>query len=233
MDDIRSRAVEEAKAFADAGCDGVLVENYGDAPFWPDRVEPHTLTCMATIVTDVVAAIAIPVGVNVLRNDAKGAIAVAAASGARFVRVNVHTGVCVADQGLLEGRAADTLRYRASLRAEVSVFADVHVKHAAPLGESDVRRLAADAAYRGLADALIVSGAATGAATSMEEVATVRQAVPDRPVLVGSGVTVADAAALWSVADGLIVGTSVKVDGRTTNPIDPDRLARLMQAIGR
>ncbi|MBN1344402.1 MAG: BtpA/SgcQ family protein [Phycisphaerae bacterium] len=230
---IGERAVEEARMLADAGCDGVMVENFGDVPFFAERVEPHTLTAMAVIVAEIRGAVAVPIGVNVLRNDARGALAVAAAAGGRFIRVNVHTGVYVADQGLIEGRAAETLRYRRELAADVAVFADVHVKHASPLGASDLAVAAEDAAYRGLADALIVSGPTTGRATSIEDVRTVKRAVPDRPVLVGSGVSAENVAELWELADGVIIGSSLKVDGVTTNPIDPDRLDAFMHAVGR
>src|SRR5207245_839512 len=99
-----------------------------------------------------------PVGVNVLRNDACAALGIAATVGAAFIRVNVHSGVAASDQGILEGRAAETLRLRDALGVPVAIWADVHVKHARPLDSEDVARAAEDAVERGLADAILVSG---------------------------------------------------------------------------
>lgn len=230
---IRARAVDEARLLADAGFDGVIVENFGDAPFLAGTVEPHTIAAMAVIVSDIRQAVPIPVGVNVLRNDACGALAVAAQAGGRFIRVNVHTGVYATDQGTIEGRAAETLRYRRQLAADVVLFADVHVKHATPLSQPDLALAAEEAAYRGLADALIVSGSTTARETNLTDLRTVRAAVPDRPVLVGSGASLENAAALWAEADGIIVGSCLKTDGKTTNPIDPRRVADFVRSLGR
>jgi len=232
MPAIRSRALDEARQLADAGFDGLIIENFGDAPFLPSDVEPHTLTAMAVIVADVCRSVDIPVGVNVLRNDARGALAVSVATGAAFIRVNVHTGVYATDQGLIEGRAAQTLRYRRHLACPTAIFADVHVKHAAPLGPSDLAIAAEETAYRGLADALIVTGTTTGRATSLDDLRTVKSAVPDRPVLVGSGATPETVAELLRIADGVIVGTCLKRDGLTVNPPDPDRVRRFARAAG-
>jgi membrane complex biogenesis BtpA family protein len=230
---VRKRAVDEATMLVDGGFDGLIIENFGDVPFFTGAVEPHTLTAMALIVADVCQTVSVPVGVNVLRNDARGAMAVAAMAGGRFIRVNVHTGVYATDQGVIEGQAAQTLRYRDQLATDVAIFADVHVKHASPLSDSGLALAAAETAYRGLADALIVTGPITARATCLDDVRTVKQAVPDRPVLVGSGVSADNAAACLSDADGVIVGSSLKVDGVTTNPIDPDRVAKLMRVLNR
>ena len=124
-----ARAVEEARILSEEGMDGVMVENYGDIPFHPGAVPPETVAAMAVVVRAVMEAVEVPVGVNVLRNDAHGALAVAAATGARFIRVNVHTGAMWTDQGLIQGRAHETLRLRRTLAPGVAILADVLVKH--------------------------------------------------------------------------------------------------------
>jgi hypothetical protein len=226
FDTVIQHALLDAHALEEGGADGIIVENFGDAPFHK-YVEAHTTAAMAIVVREVVRAVSVPVGVNVLRNDAKAAMAIAATAGAQFIRVNVHTGAMVTDQGILEGRADETLRYRKILDAEVKIFADVFVKHAAPLGEQTLEQAAKDTAYRGLADALIVSGAGTGEATDLDDVRRVKAAVSDVPIFVGSGVNAGNVAEILSVADGVIVGTSLKVDGKVENPVDVERVRKL------
>ncbi len=176
----------------------------------------------------------IPLGVNVLRNDACAALAIATVAGADFIRVNVHAGAMVTDQGIVEGRAAETLRERARLGSSTLIFADVAVKHAAQLGANvPIEELAEEAYERGLVDAVIVTGAGTGKQTSRDDVARVRRALPDAPVLAGSGVTVDDVAGVARIADGAIVGTALKEDGRVTNPVDNARATAFFAACPR
>jgi hypothetical protein len=229
---ILEAALEDAKVLEAGGMDGCLVENYGDAPFTPGAVDPGTVASMAAVVAELRRVTALPVGVNVLKNDARAALAVAAATGASFIRVNIHVGAVVADQGIIQGDAYGTLRYRRMLAADVKIFADVLAKHGAPLAPLDVEQEARDAAYRGLADALIVSGKGTGEPTDLARLRTVRQAVPDRPVLVGSGATPETVQRLLEVADGVIVGTSIKRDGKLANSVDPARVEALVRAAG-
>lgn len=233
MEAVLERAVADARALHRAGFDACLVENLGDAPFSPGSADPATVAAMAVVVAAVRAAVPCPVGVNVLKTDARAALAVAAATGAAFVRVNVHVGAVVGDQGLLQGDAYGTLRYRRLLGTATRLLVDVGGKHAVPLAPVDLGQVARDAAYRGLADVLVVSGAATGEETPLEDVRRVRAAVPDRPLLVGSGVTPETVAELLAVADGAIVGTWIKQDGRTANPVDPARAAALVAAARR
>ncbi|HHX39645.1 MAG TPA: BtpA/SgcQ family protein [Armatimonadetes bacterium] len=233
MEAVLERALADARAWAEGGASALLVENYGDVPFHPESVEPHTIAAMTLAVAAVREATALPVGVNVLRNDARAALGIAAATGARFIRVNVHTGAMVTDQGLLQGRAHETLRLRRSLGAPVLLFADLLVKHAVPLGEAPLEQAAHDGFERGLADALVVSGIATGQPTPLADVRRVKDALPEAPLLVGSGVTSESIAGLLRVADGVIVGSSAKVDGRAENPVDMDRARALIQAAGR
>ena len=230
MDELTRAALDDARALADGGADALLVENYGDVPFAAGRVDAATVAGMAVVIAELRKAVPLPIGVNVLKTDALSALAVAAATGARFIRVNVHVGAVVADQGLLQSNAHDTLRYRRLLGADVKILADVQAKHGVPLAPVPIEQEARDCVSRGLADGLVVSGAATGEPTPMGDVKRVRGAVADMPLLVGSGVTVETVAELLSVADGVIVGTAVKRDGRLANPVDPERVRRLVQA---
>lgn len=230
MDEVTRAALDDARALADGGADALLVENYGDVPFAAGRVDAGTVAGMAVVIVELRKAVPLPIGVNVLKTDALSALAVAAATGARFIRVNVHVGAVVADQGLLQSNAHDTLRYRRLLGADIKILADVQAKHGVPLAPVPIEQEARDCVSRGLADGLVVSGAATGEPTPMGDFKRVRGAVADVPLLVGSGVTAETVAELLSVADGVIVGTAVKRDGRLANPVDPERVRHLVQA---
>jgi membrane complex biogenesis BtpA family protein len=225
------RAVDDARALADGGADAIMVENFFDVPFAKEAVPPHTVAAMTLAVRAVRAAVALPIGVNVLRNDARTALAIAHLCGARFVRINVFIGAAVTDQGIIEGAARAAVLYRKELGADVALWADVCVKHAAQLGEADIATAARDAVHRGLADALIVSGAATGSSTSLEDARRVKAAVPTTPLLIGSGLDAESAATLLAHADGAIVGTSIKRDGRVEAPVELSRVRALRLAM--
>jgi membrane complex biogenesis BtpA family protein len=230
LDAVIDRAVRDAERLNEAGFAAVMVENFGDVPFFSDEVPAETVAALTRLVTEVRTATTLPVGVNVLRNDGRAALGIAAATGARFVRVNVHTGAMWTDQGLVTGQAAETLRLRSAIAPGVAILADVHVKHAVPPVGSTVEQSASDAWHRGLADALIATGPATGAATGREDVAAIRRAVPDAPIIAGSGVTGATVADTLAVADAVIVGTSIMHDGKPGSGIDADRARSFAQA---
>jgi uncharacterized protein len=225
-------ALRDARALRDGGCDAMAFENFGDRPFFKDGVPGETVAALTRVIAEVVAEVALPFGVNVLRNDAASAIAIAAATGATFIRVNIHTGAMLTDQGIIEGRAAETLRKRLALAPEVLIFADHMVKHAVPLVGVDEVQAAKDLRHRGFADGIIISGAETGAEPDRGRFVAAREALPDVPILIGSGLTAANATA-FANADGAIVGTSIKIDGRVDAPVDPDRVARLVAAFKR
>ena len=232
MERVVAAALDDARALVEGGMDALLVENYGDAPFTPARVEPATVAGLAVVAREIRRALPqAPLGINVLKNDARAALAIACAVGARFIRVNVHAGAVLADQGVVHSDAYGTLRDRRLLGVDIAIFADVGGKHAVPLAPVDLEQHARDLTHRGLADGLVVSGHATGAATPIEDLKRVRSAVPDVPLLVGSGVTPETAAELLSVADALIVGTAVKRDGDVGAPVDPERVRRLVSAV--
>ncbi len=223
-------AVADATTLAAAGFDGVMVENFGDAPFFADDVPKVTVAAMTKAV-DAVTASGLPIGVNVLRNDALAALSIAAATGAALIRVNVLSGSMFTDQGELTGKAAEVARLRAAICPDVAVMADVFVKHATPPAGVALVEATRDLAERGGADAIIVSGAATGAAADIDELAIVADAT-SLPVYVGSGVTADSVAATLKIADGVIVGTATKPSGQIGAPVDADLAAAIIRAAG-
>jgi hypothetical protein len=228
---VRERAPRDAESLAKGGVDGIIVENLGDAPFYPGRVPAHTTAALAVIVSEVRSlAGSLPVGVNVLRNDGLSALAIAVAAGASFVRVNVLCGARVADQGILEGIAHDLLRERARLLAEdVAILADVAVKHSAPLAPIPFAQEVEDTLHRGKADALVVTGEGTGKAADLALVREAKAAAGSSPVFVGSGVTLDTVRDVLRLADGVIVGTWLKEEGAVERPVDPARTRAFME----
>ena len=224
-------ALADARAYERGGAHAIIIENFGDVPFTKSSVGPETIATMAVVGSAIAGAVKLPIGFNVLRNDAAAALALCAACGGRFMRVNVHSGAMLTDQGLIEGDAFNTLRYRERVAPGAEIFADVHVKHAVPLGDWTLEDAAHDTVQRGLADALIVSGVGTGQAADLGEVERVRRACPKTKLLLGSGVTVTNVKDYLRFADGVIVGSSLKKDGKLANPVDPKRVAALLKAM--
>jgi len=231
--EIRDRMLRDVEALAAGGrgVDGILLENFGDAPFHPGPVPAHVVARMSVLVSEARRHTDLPLGVNVLRNDAVGALSVADAAGARFVRVNVWTGARVTDQGILEGKAHEVLRLRRALGSRVRVFADVDVKHSAPVTPRPLEEEARETAGRGRADALVVTGPATGSPPEAERILEVRDAVPPTPVVVGSGVTPGAAPALVRASDGLIVGSALQQEGGPGRPVEAERVRHLMDGV--
>ena len=227
--EVLDAALADARALDEGGVDAIMIENYGDVPFRKRGAEPHTIAAMTLAAMEARRITAKPLGINVLRNDPLAALGIAAVCGAMMIRVNVHTGAMLTDQGIIEGDASGTLDYRTKLRSGTAILADVHVKHAAPLAPIPIEVAAADAVERGLADALIVTGSRTGSGADIAELRAVRGAV-ERPVLVGSGVTDRTIGELLRECDGAIVGSWLKVDGDVSRPVDLERVKRLMDA---
>ena len=232
MQAVIDHALRDAETLAEGGADGLIVENLGDAPF-DITVEPHVTAALAVVAHAVRQRLgdALAVGVNALRNDPMAALGAAAASGAGFVRVNVHVGTMVTDQGIIEGRPRSSLLYRQRVAPDVALIADVLVKHAAPLVDYDLEQLARDTARRGGADALVVTGSGTGRPTDLGRVRAVRAAVPEIPVWVGSGTTLESAPEVGRTAHGAIVGTALHRDADLRAPLDVERVRAMADAL--
>jgi membrane complex biogenesis BtpA family protein len=184
---------------------------------------------MTRIAVEVRKRFHLPLGINVLRNDALAALSIAAAADAQFIRVNILSGARLTDQGIIQGQAHELLRLQRQLEAQaVKILADVDVKHSAPLAARPLEEETADLVQRGGADGLVVSGSATGQPTSRNDFTTVKQAAAGRSVFVGSGISAANVASFVGLADGLIVGSSLKANGDVHQPVDPLRVKELM-----
>ena len=227
------RAEQEVTALAAGGVDGVIVENFFDAPFTKNQVDPAVVSAMTLIVQRLMNLVTLPVGINVLRNDAQSAIAIATCVHAQFIRVNVLTGVMATDQGLIEGQAHQLLRYRRELGSDVKILADVLVKHARPLGSPNLTTAVQETIERGLADGVILSGWATGSPPTLEDLELASAAANGTPVFIGSGANWENISTLMQAADGVIVSSSLKRRGRIEQPIDPIRVSQFVEAARR
>ena len=228
--EIVEQAAEEARQYRDAGFHGLAIENMHDRPYLKGTVGPEITAAMTAVGHEVRRASELPVGVQVLAGANREALAVAQACEAAFVRVEGFVFAHVADEGLIESSAGELLRYRRAIGADaIRVFADVKKKHSAHAVTADIDLVeTARAAEFFLADGVIVTGPATGRAARAEEVRAVRDAV-GVPTLVGSGVDVGNLHQ-FADADALIVGSSVKRDGRWSSQLDPARAAALARA---
>ncbi|WP_016953327.1 photosystem I biogenesis protein BtpA [Anabaena sp. PCC 7108] len=227
------RAEQEATALASGGVDGIIVENFFDAPFTKNQVDPAVVSAMTVVVQRIQNLVTLPIGLNVLRNDGKSAMAIASCVKAQFIRVNVLTGVMATDQGLIEGEAYQLLRYRRELGSDVKIFADVLVKHARPLSSPNLTVAVKDTIERGLADAVILSGWATGSPPDLEDLELACEAAAGTPVFIGSGANWENIDTLMQAANGVIVSSSLKRHGRIEQPIDPIRVSQFVESAHR
>lgn len=224
-------AVAEAAKLQAGKVSAIEIENYLDASYFPGTVGPELVAAMSIIANEVRKTVSLPVGICILA-DPIASIAVAHSVGAQFIRATFFTEASVDVSGLVLGRPHEILRYRKFLDPSVKIFADVHIKHSAPLAPRPIEQSAYDAAYF-LADAIIISGKHTGFPTSVADVRAVKQAVSDVPILIGSGLRPDSIDELLSIADGAIVGSTFKIDGKAENCVDPKRVDQMMAAVER
>jgi len=232
MAEIEDRALSDARALKEGGADAVLIENMADLPYLNGRVDPETVAAFAVAAKGVVReAAGLPCGAQILAGANREALGVAIATGLSFIRAEGFAYGHVADEGWIQASAGTLLRARAALRSEVKIWADVKKKHSAHAVTADVPigEFAHGTLFCG-ADAVIVTGVATGKPASLEHVREVREAVEDAPVVVGSGVDPAQAKALAALCDAVIVGTWIKEGGDWRNPVEKARVAQLKAA---
>jgi membrane complex biogenesis BtpA family protein len=230
MDHIVDAARQDLEVLQAGGVDAVMFCNENDRPYVLEAT-PETVAAMAYVVGRLKDAVRVPFGVDILW-DPVAAVALAHAVGARFVR-EVFTGTYDSDMGLWSGRAAEALRLRARLGAngQIRLLFNVSAEFAAPLGQRPVSQVARSVMFSSLADAICVSGPMTGEQVSVSDLAAVKEAVGDLPVFVNTGLRPENVAANFQYADGAIVGTALKREGRTFNPVDPDRVMALMDVV--
>lgn len=229
-----NRAVAEARLLVELGVDGLIVENMHDFPCVHERDQgPEVAAFMTRVATEVKRhARRVPVGVQVLFQANRTALAVALASGCDFVRCEGWTHAHVSDKGIAESSAGTTLRYRRAIGAgRIPVFADIQKKHAshawtADLSVADLAR----AAELHRADGLIVTGAATAGEPAADDLRAVREAT-DLPVVIGSGLRADNFEDFVDLADGFIVGSALKEGGRWDAPVCEKRVRQLIGAV--
>ena len=222
---IYERGLADARAYAEAGFDGLIVENHGDIPFSkPEDIGPETAAHMAVVTDRIARETGLPLGINVLANAALHALAIAAAADAKFVRVNQWANAYVANEGFIEGAAAKAMRYRSQLRApEIRIFADAHVKHGAHAIVQDrpVAELVKDVEFFN-ADVVIATGQRTGHTADLDYMRGIKAAT-SLPTLVGSGVTPENVRDILGIVNGVIVASALKAEGVWWNAVEPAR----------
>lgn len=234
MDAIYDACMRDAEALIEGGMHGLIVENHGDVPFSkPEDIGPETAAFMSVVTDRIARATGVPLGINVLANAPIPAFAIAVAGGAKFIRVNQWANAYVANEGFMEGRAAEAMRYRSLLRAEhVAVFADSHVKHGAHAITADrsIAELTRDLAFFD-ADGVIATGQRTGNSATLEEIDEIAAATK-LPLLVGSGVDKNNIVDILARTNGVIVASSLKHGGVWWNPVDIERVREFCAAAG-
>ena len=218
---------QDLEALQSAGVDGVLFCNEADLPYQL-QVGHEITAAMASVIGQVRGDVRVPFGVNILW-DPIASLAVARATGARFIR-EVLTGVYESDLGMIEPNIGEISAYRTAIGGdEIALFDNVAPEFASAIGSRTVAQRARGAAYMRM-DAVLISGPAAGVPFEMSDLQQAKEAVPDTPVIANTGVRAERIAEIFAVADGAIVGTSLKLDGDTWKPVDPDRANRLMEA---
>jgi uncharacterized protein len=234
MQTIIDHALRDAEALAEGGCHGLIVENMWDIPFRAGpHIQPESIAAQAVVARAVRERINLPMGINLVHNGGVALLGIAIASGADFIRVCMFTGAGVWDAGSWdEGCAADLLRRRKELHAEqIKIFADVDKKHSVRFPGIDLATHIEWTRFFG-ADALIISGRMTGDAPDLEKVREARRLAGNTPILLGSGTDERNIGAFMEVADGAIVGSSIKANGEIANPVDAERVRRFVREAG-
>lgn len=221
-------AKRDAEALQEGGIDAVMFGNEGDRPY-RTHVGPETVATVAAAVTAVAPLLSVPFGVDVLW-DPMATLAVAKATGARFAR-EVFTGLFGGDLGLWNTAAGDLFQYRRAIDAtDVRLLFTINAEFAAPVASRPLADVARSVAFSSLPDALCISGPITGSPAPLEELRAAKAAVAETPVFANTGVRRETVADTLAIADGCIVGTALKVDGITWNPVDPARVRALISA---
>ncbi|HDS09517.1 MAG TPA: BtpA/SgcQ family protein [Firmicutes bacterium] len=235
MDTVIKQALADAKILERAGFHAVMIENFGDTPFYKTHVPPETISAFTLIASKIKEYVKIPVGINVLRNDGFAAVAIANAVGGMFIRINVFISAVLTDQGIIEGQAAELIRYRNQLNPNIAVFADVSVKHSYPLSGKKIELFQEikEAFYRGKADGIIISGKETGSGPDLKELRKVRENLKEIPLLVGSGTNLKNAVEYKKYFDGFIIGTAIKKGNVTSNPVDSKKAEEIVKVLSK
>jgi len=227
LEGIVDGARKDLIALQAAGFDAIMFGNENDRPY-ELKVDAASSATMAYVIGRLRNEVKLPFGVNMLW-DPMATIAVAAGTGAAFVR-EIFTGAYASDMGLWTPDAGAAMRYRNRLgRGDLALLFNVSAEFAHSLDRRSVADRARSAVFSSIPDAILVSGAITGEAATMEDLESVKRALPDMPVLANTGVKHATVRDVLAIADGCIVGSALKVDGMTWNRVDPQRASEFMR----
>lgn len=220
MNDVIEHALRDAETLAKNGVNSMIIENLGDYPYFPETEECETVAAMTRVALEIRKRYDMPLGINILRNSWKAAIAVAYLADCQFIRLNILTDAYVTDQGIITGAAHLATRYRKAIGADkVKFFCDIYAKHGGPIVKRDLTIVAGEMVHRGMADAIIISEGDSSMAPSLEKIEKVKNALPDTPIFLGSGMSLKTADILKHV-DGTVFGFGTKPSGDMNDPVD-------------
>lgn len=232
MEKVLDHAIHDAAALVENGVSALIIENLGDNPYYPITTEPETIASMTRAALEIKKKYPdIPIGINVLRNSWKSALAIAKATDAEFIRLNVLTDTMATDQGIIQGEAHLVMRYRNNIGANnVKVFADIYAKHGGPLVRRDLQTVTREMVSRGMADAIIVSGEESSQPVNIEDIQLIKEAAGDTPVFLGSGIGL-NTVEYVRHADGSIFGYGTKPSGDMNDPVDAEVVKEFMEKV--
>ena len=227
IEDILEISIQDAITLENAGFDAVLIENYHDTPYPKYRLDDTKFLLMSSLVNKIISNMKVPCGVNLLRNACVQALIMATVNQGSFIRCNIYEGAYVTDQGIIESVADEVQQKRREFRSKVKILADVHVKHATPLGQHpfSLMESAKNALNRGNADAIVVSGRTSGTLIDVTRLKNFVQSSKIKPIL-GSGLTIRNLSEVFPYISGAIVGSSIKVTD-LYSPVDIEKAKTL------
>ncbi len=229
---IIKKAKEEALLYKSLGIPSLMIENMHDIPYLNRNVGPEITSLMSIILYEIKQLFGLPTGIQILAGANKEALAAAQSAGADFIRAEGFVFAHVADEGIFNSDAGELLRYRRYINADnIQIFTDIKKKHSSHSITADTDILeTAKAAEFFLSDGVILTGLSTGTEPSLDEIKNVKSNI-NIPVIAGSGITADNVNEYFENCDGLIVGSYFKKDGKWYNPIDPERVDKLLKKI--
>ncbi len=226
---IEEAAMQDLRALEEGGADSFIIENFGDVPYATYNA-PITMAAMTSVAALVSKEAKLPFGINVQFNCTEQEWALSYVTGASFIRVEAFVENRVGVHGVTYAAAPELRRLQAAYPSKTMIFADINTKHTFPMADQPLDFSVHEAIESG-ADALIVTGLLTGQSPTVEDVRNFKQMAKEMPVLLGSGVNTANAKEFFDVADGAIIGSSIKINGNVNDRVDPERLKRLVAAV--
>lgn len=220
-------AISEAALLEGLGYSAVMIENFNDSPFAKSSISEEILIKYSMVLHEVSKNTKIPIGVNILRNACVQAMKVASVLELPFIRCNIWEGAYVTDQGIIEGAAYDVIKTRRDLNSTTKILADIHVKHASPMGNFSLVESAENALLRGKADQLVISGASTGKAPDKKKLKLLSE--NNFKPIIGSGISADNLLDYSKYISGAIIGTSIKINKNVSNQIDKTLASNFIQ----